>query len=285
MSGFFDGELGMHAGGHQPAAPTPDWAGRTAQSLPRLLASWGTRLRPPRQPFTPRLADAMGWMDAVALAQVLAAPAAARPAPTDAPNAPAAESPVLAARRWAEAALERLITELHAAFAEPTLVQGGPPLPLGRGRAMPVRSAGPLNPQDAVAPYRLHHATQQRALAGRVATLRTRLRAQLSEAGPALAQLAAYDAVFERALAEAEQQRLSGLSALLVQRGLDLQAQAPGQPADAEAWPPVGWRATFWADVQRLLRAELDLRLQPVLGLLEALNDAAAAEAPPTESD
>lgn len=227
----------------------------------------------------------MGWMDAVALAQVLAAPAAARPAPTDAPDAPDTEPPVLAARRWAEAALERLIAELHAAFAEPTLVQGGPPLPLGRGRAMPARSAGPLNPQDAVAPYRLHHATQQRALAGRVATFRTRLRAQLSEAGPALAQLAAYDAVFDRALAEAEQQRLSGLSALLVQRGLDLQAQAPGQPADAEAWPPVGWRATFWGDVQRLLRAELDLRLQPVLGLLEALNDAAAAEAPPTDSD
>lgn len=282
MRGFFHGELGMHAGGHQPAAPTPDWAGRTAQSLPRLLASWGTRLRTPRQPFTPRLADAMGWMDAVALAQVLAAPATARPAPTDVPDA---EPPVLAARRWAEAALERLVAELHAAFAEPTLVQGGPPLPLGRGRALPVRSAGASNPQDAVAPYRLHHATQQRALAGRVATFRTRLRAQLSEAGPALAQLAAYDAVFDRALAEAEQQRLSGLSALLVQRGLDLQAQAPGQPADAEAWPLVGWRATFWADVQRLLRAELDLRLQPVLGLLEALNDAAAAEAPPTDSD
>ncbi|MFN8848676.1 MAG: DUF3348 family protein [Inhella sp.] len=277
----------MHAGGHQPAAPTPDWAGRTAPSahnLPRLLASWGTRLRTPRQPITPRLADAMGWMDAVALAQVLAA----RPAPTDAPDA---ETPVLAARRWAEAALERLVAELHAAFAEPTLVQGGPPLPsgaFGRGRAIPVRSAGELNPQDAVAPYRLHHATQQRALASRVATFRTRLRAQLSEAGPALAQLAAFDAVFDRALAEAEQQRLSGLSALLVQRGLDLQAQQPsepGEPAGADAWPPVGWRATFWADVQRLLRAELDLRLQPVLGLLEALNEAAAAEAPPSDSD
>jgi len=224
-------------------------------------------------------------MEAVALAQVLAAPAAARPAPTDAPDA---EPPVLAARRWAEAALERLIAELHAAFAEPTLVQGGPAPPngaFGRGRAMPVRSAGPLNPQDAVAPYRLHHATQQRALAGRVATFRTRLRAQLSEAGPALAQLAAYDAVFDRALAEAEQQRLSGLSALLVQRGLDLQARQPsepGEPADADAWPPVGWRATFWADVQRLLRAELDLRLQPVLGLLEALNlEAAVDRLPP----
>ncbi|MBW8848002.1 MAG: DUF3348 family protein, partial [Burkholderiales bacterium] len=32
------------------------------------------------------------------------------------------------------------------------------------------------------------------------------------------------------------------------------------------------WRARFWADLQRALQAELDLRLQPVLGLIEALH-------------
>ena len=35
-----------------------------------------------------------------------------------------------------------------------------------------------------------------------------------------------------------------------------------------------GWLAEFYKDVQELLLAELDVRLQPVLGLLEALNSA-----------
>ncbi|RZL35130.1 MAG: DUF3348 family protein, partial [Rubrivivax sp.] len=39
---------------------------------------------------------------------------------------------------------------------------------------------------------------------------------------------------------------------------------------------PRRWRQRFWADLQRALRAELDLRLQPVQGLLEALNQADA---------
>jgi len=134
---------------------------------------------------------------------------------------------------------------------------------------------------DRMATHPAQTATSFKRMMGTAATAMLGKRAYKAEelSAMVLAQLAAYDAVFDRALAEAEQQRLSGLTALLVQRGLDLQAQAPGEPADAEAWPLVGWRATFWADVQRLLRAELDLRLQPVLGLLEALNDACESAA------
>ncbi|MFO1251754.1 MAG: DUF3348 family protein [Inhella sp.] len=34
-----------------------------------------------------------------------------------------------------------------------------------------------------------------------------------------------------------------------------------------------GWRGQLWSELQRVLQAELELRLQPVLGLIEALHD------------
>jgi len=36
---------------------------------------------------------------------------------------------------------------------------------------------------------------------------------------------------------------------------------------------PGGWLELFYKDMQELLLAELDVRLQPVVGLLEALNE------------
>ena len=120
---------------------------------------------------------------------------------------------------------------------------------------------------DLLAPFRLLHAQQQRSMAARIATLRERLRARLAEASAPLARLAQLDAVLERAIAPQERQALTGLPALLTRR-----AQAH------HAADPRRWRARFWADLQRALRAELDLRLQPVLGLMESLEALHAAD-------
>jgi len=93
--------------------------------------------------------------------------------------------------------------------------------------------------------------------------MRERLRPRLAEISGPLARLAELDAVLERAVVLHERQALTGLPALLTKR------------AEAHhAADPRHWRQRFWADLQRALRAELDLRLQPVLGLIEALQQA-----------
>jgi hypothetical protein len=92
-----------------------------------------------------------------------------------------------------------------------------------------------------------------------VAALRERLRALLRRGSPAQARLAALDAVMEQLLALRERHLLAKLPGLLAPRWQHWQAQ------------PGAWRQGFGAEVQALLLAELDLRLQPAEGLAEAL--------------
>lgn len=211
-------------------------------ALEPLLRRWGQPAAP-AQPLAERVGALLNWTDAVLLSQALAAPLAPRP------GDPAA---VAGARDWALAALERLQAELRAGFADPLLA---------RDAATPLSLPAPPLP-ELLAPFRLHHSQQQRGIAVRVAGLRERLRAQLLQTGSArLTQLAQLDAVFDRALAERQQQALAGLPGLLF-----------GSRASAhQARDPRGVLAAVWADLLQLLDAELSDRLQPVLGLIEAL--------------
>jgi hypothetical protein len=214
-------------------------AATAAPKLAHLLAGWG--LEPPAappQPVVERLSGWLGWTDAITLAQTLNTPAT-----------PGSEA-LAATRDWADAALERLRSELRASFADRVLVGE-------------VEAPTALAFADAFAPYRLHHAQQQRALAARVGTLRERLRAKLAGApSPRLVRLAQLDVVFERALAERQALAAGALPAVLHQRAQRLHALDPS-----------GWCARIWADLQTLLDAELELQLQPVLGLVEALRE------------
>jgi hypothetical protein len=220
----------MHALQPQHSAPEP---------LARLLLQWGVAPLP-AAPVAERLGGWLGWADAIGLSQVLATP------PAPGANAAARGE----ALDWASAALERLQAELTAAFDDALLA---------RESAETAPEGVPL--ADLLAPYRLHHAQQQRSMAARIATLRERLRPRLAEASGTLARLAQLDALFERAIAPQERERLAGLPALLARRAETHHAADPRR-----------WRTRFWADLQRVLRAELDLRLQPVLGLIEALH-------------
>lgn len=237
---FFARPHGRDASPMHAAAPQPP----AAEPLARLLLQWGVA-PVPRAPVAERLGAGLGWADAIGLSQVLAAP----------PGGEADEAARRDALGWAGAALERLQAELAAAFDDALLA---------RESAEPAPDAVPL--ADLLAPYRLHHAQQQRSMAARVGTLRERLRPRLAESSGALARLAQLDALLERAVVAQERPRLAALPALLTRR------------AEAHhAADPRRWRARFWADLQRLLHAELDLRLQPVQGLIDALHPAPAA--------
>ena len=237
--------VGVRAEGQQAVAQPPGWlpgadpgAGASlSPTLNALLRLWGQPAAP-ASGLAERLGGWMHWRDAIALSQALAAPAG--------PGAAAALADP-------QAALDRLRALLQAGFQDPALLQG---------------------PGDAAAAFRLHHQQQQRLMAARIAPLRTALRERLRQAAPALARLAALDEVFEQALAAREQQGLAALPLLLLRRALWLQAREPDAAADESSWPPQGWRAQLWSELQRALQAELDLRLQPLLGLLEALHHA-----------
>ena len=211
-----------------------------AEPLARLLLQWGVAAAPAAG-VAERLGGGLGWADAIGLSQVLATP----------PAGGIDDGARREARDWASAALERVQADLIAGFDDAELA---------RDAATPAPAGLPL--ADLLAPLRLHHAQQQRAMAARLASLRERLRPRLAETSGAGARLAQLDALFERALAATARDRLAGLATLLTRRA-----------EIHHAADPRGWRGRLWADLQRLLRAELDLRLQPLLGLIEALHD------------
>lgn len=134
-------------------------------------------------------------------------------------------------------------------------------------------------------PYRRFYTAHQREMEAAVGPLRARVRAALAPMGPALQQLAALDAALDKILIEREAKLLSKVASLLQLRFVHLlrshqqhsQGAAAGtEPCVGQIDPPAlrikdgGWPAGFCHELQTVLLAELDLRLQPTLGLLEA---------------
>lgn len=148
---------------------------------------------------------------------------------------------------------------------------------------LPRPGAG-ADPEVAAAygPYRRFHHAHQAAMEPVVRALRSSARRALAGGSARLRQLAALDQALDRILAGRERQLLATLPALLEQRYQELLAAHEealadtGQADDAGLWmQPGGWLATFCDELQAVLIAELDLRLQPTLGLVEALQNEA----------
>ena len=110
------------------------------------------------------------------------------------------------------------------------------------------------------AAYQKRHLDLQRQMELMVGPLREHVRLAASRAGARLRQLAVLDAAFEQMLARREQALLPKLPALLKRRYEQLRADAA---------PP----ETFATEWRHALLAELDLRLEPVTGLVEALRN------------
>ena len=118
-------------------------------------------------------------------------------------------------------------------------------------------------------PYRQHCLAMQRAMQAATGQLRGRLRDMLARQSPAKARLAEVDAVMELTLSPREYKLLAGVPLLLGQHfdRLRAGATAPGQAGAASA----AWLDVFHRDMQDVLQAELDVRFQPIEGLLAAL--------------
>jgi hypothetical protein len=130
------------------------------------------------------------------------------------------------------------------------------------------------------APYHRYYLAHQRDMSSSIGPLRANVRAALSRQSPALQRLAALDAVLDKSLTARERNLLATVPALLAMRFEHLfkvhqAGRGDAQVADDPArWTqPGGWLAVFCGEMQAVLLAELELRLQPIAGLIEALDN------------
>ena len=138
----------------------------------------------------------------------------------------------------------------------------------------------PVKVSIAFEPYRRYYGAHQREMDSSTRTLRAGVREVLMRVSMSLRNLAALDASLEKVLCEREGKLLSTVPLLLRKRFEHLlkvhqqTLNANRQADDPDTWmKPGGWLARFFHELQTVLIAELDVRLQPTVGLIEALQN------------
>jgi hypothetical protein len=130
------------------------------------------------------------------------------------------------------------------------------------------------------APYRQRYLDQQRQMALKIDALRVHVRQTIAKASPQLAQLASFDTVMDQLLGGREKKLLATVPVLLERRFGHLHkthqlalATALQQDDPALCTQPGGWQDVFGKDLQEVMLAELEVRMQPVVGLIEAFSN------------
>jgi hypothetical protein len=136
-----------------------------------------------------------------------------------------------------------------------------------------------LDIAKAYLPYRRFYESHQRDMELSIQPLHANVRHGLARMSPGLRKLAELDGALEKMLRERESRLLAKVPMLLKKRFELLfkqhqQTLAAGQQADKPAaWMQAGgWLRQFCKDMQMLLQAEVELRLQLTMGLIEASN-------------
>lgn len=201
-------------------------------------------VRPSRQSFADQLGQWLGWTDAIALSAALGGGAVAS-GPGDASSVSSGSSEEAQCSRVRSASAAAIAEDARAAALDPT-------------------------PAD-FAPYRRRYIARQQAMASSIEALRGRLRETLAARSPAMARLAEVDTVMAQVLDAQEHRLLATVPGLLEEHFRRL--RKANQPSDdaTETQPATAWLDAFCKDLHSVWLAELELRLQPVEGLLEAL--------------
>lgn len=208
----------------------------------------------PEQTLSERLSHWIDWNRAISLSRALDGKPAG---PVD--GATAADSALFEACARARAALADTITGFR--------------LPETSHSVQPIQDDSTA---IEFALFRQHYLNVQRSMQTVTGRLRGRLREFLSVRSNGLAHLAEVDAVMEMALSPREQALLAKVPTLLEAhfdslRRAAITAQACPTEAGHAALSSKDWLETFRRDMQDLLLAELDVRFQPIEGLLAAL--------------
>jgi hypothetical protein len=146
-----------------------------------------------------------------------------------------------------------------------------------RGSPRERAQAAPTEVVVDYAVFRQQYQSIQQTMDTDIGNLRGRLRAMLAARTPAMARLAVVDAIMERALSPRERNLLAGVPGMLAGHFDRLRLAEQASLADADAAGESAavkagtWQNVFRKDMQSVLLAELDVRFQPVEGLLAAL--------------
>ena len=218
-----------------------------------------------RQSFAEQLAGWLDVQDAITLSATL------HPSVRQAAPAAEASAPLADLRRELDALRDGLYAAIHG--------EGAPQSGRTRLKLPTPGAADPLDAADDFTPYQRYYAALQRDMEAQIAALRGSVRTALARraaaAKPQLRQLALLDAALDKAYGARERSLLAAVPLLLEKRFVQLYAahrqRLAGAADDPARWLEAGaWLAQFRQAMRQLLLAELDLRLQPVIGLIEA---------------
>jgi hypothetical protein len=144
-----------------------------------------------------------------------------------------------------------------------------------RTRFPKVRAQMTIEEAMAVEPYLSFYVAQQRNIDFRIRDLHASTRDALADLSPQLARLAALDAVLADPLSAPARRSFAAVPRMLRQRFATLQEDHRGDKSDPsnarERWEKS--LGQFRVEMQGLLLAEIETRLLPTLGLIEALDD------------
>ena len=160
---------------------------------------------------------------------------------------------------------------------EQSILQGAVPAPgLPRIELPAAELEHPIDPKTAFDPFRRYSVGHQRQMDHIIRSLRIQLRGMLDKGPTAQRQLSTLDALFESVLSPKETRLLGHLPTQFEKRftqTLKQHMKSLREAADADEPAPrtAPWLEPLRNDMRNALLAELDLRLQPVLGLIEAL--------------
>lgn len=225
----------------------------------RLLASLANApVESANTPLSARLSEWLDWSRAVALSKALDG------------RLPAHDAGPPASATKAQEECERV----HATLVE-TISRITGPVPAPSRKPAFSSRIDPLTPVEFTA-FRERYRDLQQTIQAEVGRLRGNLRDILASISVDSARLAEVDAVMEMTLTPREHALLGSVSAVLAEhferlRDLAGASQEALGPMQAAAHPP--WLARFRSDMRDVLLAELDLRFQPVEGLLSVLRN------------
>lgn len=172
--------------------------------------------------------------------------------------------------------LRRRFDEVREALEQSILKGTVPALGLARIELPSAELDHPIDPKTAFDPFRRYALGHQRQTDTIIRSLRSQLRGMLYKGTSKEKHLSTLDAIFDNVLTAREARLLGHIPAEFEKRFAKALKQHMKQllqasEADEPAPRTTPWLGPLRDDLRNALLAELDLRLQPVLGLIEAL--------------
>lgn len=229
--------------------------------LVRLLASLDIApVSDSAQTFAEKLSHWVAWTDAISLSRVLADGRDGLAHHTR--SHASVPAPAVLER------VRRVRAELAQSITKDTTLRGDTLKRVHLGHGVPAGD------RTDYAAYRRSVRAHQHTMEDRIAELRVEVRAAVVQLNPALGHLAALDAVLDDALSAHQRRLLENVPVLLEKRFQALHKllqESSAHELGPDTPAPGRQPAAIGHTLQQVLLAELEVRLQPVEGMMDAL--------------